>query len=72
MATAENAHGINSRPSANRFVTALRGATAKLGQSRKFRRTLSDLSALTDAELKTLGLSREMIRPLAQQAAKAA
>ncbi len=72
MAMAGNAHGIKPRPSANRFVVAFRGATARLGQVRKFRQTLSDLYALTDAELKSLGLSRDMIRPVAWQTAKAA
>ncbi|SDJ93950.1 DUF1127 domain-containing protein [Aliiruegeria lutimaris] len=72
MATARNAQVMRSRTSGNRFSTALRGATGWLGKARKFRQTRSELSALTDAELNKLGLSRDMIRPLAWQAAKAA
>ncbi|MDV7142625.1 DUF1127 domain-containing protein [Tropicimonas sp. TH_r6] len=58
--------------SASWMTAAFRGARARLDRSRTYHRALNELSALTDGELRELGLSREMIRPVAQQAAHAA
>ena len=72
MAKADDANGNNARQPDNRVSAALRGARSLMNRSRMFRQVRDELSALTDAELNELGLSRKMIRPVARQAAQAA
>ncbi len=54
------------------MTAAFRGARVRLDRSRAYRQALSELSALTDGELRDMGLSRKMIRSVAQQAAQTA
>lgn len=53
----------------DRFSAAAETASAKFAQYRTFRRTKSELNALTDRELSDLGISRSMITSIAMEAA---
>ena len=72
MATAQDAKRRNARQPGKMVSAALGSAMSLVNRERTFRKVRNDLSALTDTELNELGLSRNMIRPLARQAARAA
>ena len=48
----------------------LRGLRARLSQHRRYRRTLDELSRLSDRQLADLGLHRSALRAVAFEAAK--
>jgi len=53
----------------NRWNGFLTGVSVKAAQYRTYRRTLTELEALTDRELCDLGISRHSIRSIAYRAA---
>ncbi|MFV0358371.1 DUF1127 domain-containing protein [Tropicimonas sp.] len=57
--------------SANWFANAAESVRLAVRRQRAYRRTLAELSALTDRELADLNISRHSVRDIAREAARA-
>ena len=67
----ENAKA-SGRATVLKTVSAMMDGRGRFGRALAYRRKLAELSALSDRELREMGLSRAMLRPVARQAAQAA
>ncbi|NCO21494.1 MAG: DUF1127 domain-containing protein [Rhodobacterales bacterium] len=69
MAFMTNTRGTARTDIPGRLSAFVSAAKIRMDQYRTFRRTLSELSALTDRELADLGINRSMINSIASEAA---
>lgn len=68
MAFATDFHGVNVDIT-GRFMATLKSAKLRFANHRVYRKTVSELSALSARELNDLGISPSMIKRIALEAA---
>ena len=64
-------HNADFGLSQNRALSLIDSVRTRIAQARVYHQTVSSLTALSDRDLRDLGLSRAMIRSIAKEAAKA-
>ncbi len=69
MTTAKTVPSVPAGLTGTWFSGAIEQAKTRYRQYRKFRHTLAELQALSDRELRDIGLSRTMARAVAREAA---